>query len=359
MKEQVKKPVETDQKGKNGQLPPTPYAIGDVVVHTNGERGLVLGSEFFDAANPDYGKKVKVALTSKHFEWAIDDLVDPLFRIGYLVEHKNGATALAVGIPNVGMVQVRDLRQEEVWDVADIEGTHDGSTIVKQSAKIAVLEAELAALKAAPSPSLATEVAPPTHQGGESPVEVKTLIQRLTDAMGKPYTGEADRELARALVEGWSVMDISVDTVFYPGDQELQSVRVVTLEKRHEGEVFEPEAVEAEGKLLEVADEVKPVEAADSPVTKTAARVPFIVTVEHPEPEFQPVAITFHPPVSTPRTISFEEALNNPRMSAAEVAEIGNQIAFERGKAVFEGLQNGSYPKGSFGGMRRSEVRVR
>lgn len=359
--------------------------IGEVVVHSDGQRGTVVGSEFFDPANADYGKKVKVALSGERFVWAIDDLTEAhqkTLRIGRVVDNRNGLSALVVGVPEENAVLVRDIRKDMVWDVADIVRVDDsGSKMIQQDAKIAVLEAELAALKNNPTPSPS-----PKQQGGEQQaemplpvptVEVKTLIHGLIDGRnGYPGTNVADRELAEALTEGWTVLDIYVD--IFPASNPLDwagGVRVVTLERRN--------GVQVEQDLIEAVDNTDGLLADKAGLVPTAGRepdeavaegAPVVIQVEQPGETVmplaqQPVVVTFDPtPAPIDNAISFAEALRDPRVSAEEVAQIGDAEAYARGKAVYEGLQNSSYgntggrgvprPYGNgrsgFGGMRRT-----
>jgi hypothetical protein len=329
--------TKTGEKVMN--LPPTPFMIGEVVVHKDGQRGTVCNSEFFDPHCSEYAQKVRVALIDVPENWAMDDLAEgQTVKIGQLIENRNGLLALALGIPEVGLVKVRKVRNFADWPVAAVVRAEDGATMVRQAAKIAVLEGELAAVKGKQADA---PLRVPTED--EQPqVEVKTLVQRLTDKMDRPFLKQADEELAAALADGWAVLDISVNTVFDPGDKYLQSVRVVTLEKRN------------------AVDELAQTDVPLHVPTKETAPGPELVMVgveqpEEPVPSMrQPVAVTIDlEPVPVNNTISFEEALNNPRMSAADVAEVGNRIAFERGKSVFDGLQNDTYGNRFGLGVRR------
>lgn len=312
-------------KSKAKLPPPTPFHVMDVVVK-DGQRGKIVYSEYFDPASSEYGKKVTVALIGDISTWSMDDLAEgETVVIGRLVKHVDGTTAVVLGITDDGQIKVQDKRTTEIWDVDGLVLDGNSSELLADKASLVPPEDETVA------------------KVPELKVEVKTLVQELSTVSGH-NTAYADRDLARALDDGWVILNISVVTET-EGDSNCLStnlVRVVTLEKRHEVKDPEPEVEVTEAKPVEVAaDEPVIWETPEEPTT--AASAPVIISVEHPEPELTPVAITFHPPVDVPQRMSFEEALRNPRVTAEEAIAIGNQQVFERGRAVFEGLQNASY----------------
>jgi hypothetical protein len=316
------------------------YSIGQGVVHKRGQQGTIVAIPGLNNNSQDY----RVTTRPDPVTWKRVDLVQPeQAKFGAFVIRLDGSgsgNVLSVTGDEITVLPPLTFRN---WQPADIEGTVE-EVIRQQVANeyqllLDDLRKELDALKEEIENESAIHLLDmQTVQNGAGelkvcPVEVKTVVQRIFKrqiAGGDYKTKDADDELAALYNEGWEEIPCLSNPLMDRSRGEPGFYRFVTLRRLGPLEAVAVPPQQGEEKATPIAPaEETFVVAADVKIAPANGDTERVIEVKEPE--------------ESPAVNSFRDALRGGRFSAQEMSSIGDQQAYNRAKAVYDGYEKTRY----------------